>query len=174
MSSIVLPSSADLDAIAGKKPKPIRRRFSVRTPAGGRSETWINVVHKEDPRQAILDKIGAIPDDVVQFSRILVAVYQPPIVEKTDGGVFIASAIQKEDILESLWQGKVGLVVAHGPQAYVDDDNVQFHGQKVAPGDWVWFRPSDGMPCDVNEVFCRVFDSERYILGKLPHPDMIS
>ena len=152
--------------------KPIRRRFSVRTPAGKRSETWVNVVHKEDPKEALLRKIGPIPEGLVQFSRILVAIYQPPIVEKSSGGVLFAQSIQEEDRLESIWQGKCGLIVAMGENAYVDDEATKFNGTKNAVGDWVWFRPSDGQGCDVNEVFCRVF-TERDIIGKLPHPDMV-
>lgn len=177
MTSIALPTEEDIAGIAGKvgaAPQRIRRRFTVRTPAGKRSNTWVDVVHEEDPKAALSRRVGEVPPGLVLFSRILVAVYQPPIVERTNGGVFIASAIQEEDKEEAIWQGKCGLVIAMGPQAYVDDDSVKFHGQKVDVGDWVWFRPSDGMGCDVGEVFCRLFDSERYIIGKLPHPDAVA
>lgn len=173
--TLVLPTTKDIEnAVKLSAEKPIRRRLTVRTPAGARSETWVTVQHETDPKQALMGKIGTIPDGLVQMSRILVAVYHPPIVEKTSGGLFLAQKIQDEDRLEFLHQGKTGLVVAMGNRAYVDDDTVQFHGARVDVGDWVWFRPSDGMPCDVNEQFCRVFDSERYIIGKLPHPDMVA
>lgn len=163
-------ASIDLSEIE----KPIRRRFTVRTEAGGRSEVWVPVQHKVDPKKALLERVGKIPDGLVQFSRILVAVYAPPIVEKTAGGIWMGDKIKEEDRLENLYQGKCGLVVAVGNRAYVDDDHTHFYGTKVEVGDWVWFRPSDGMPCDVNEQFCRVFDSERFIIGKLPHPDMVA
>lgn len=168
-------ASIDLSKVShlATKEKPIRRRLTVRTPAGGRSETWVTVKHKVDPRQEIFDKIGELPDGIVTGCRILVAIYQPPIVEKTEGGLFLAQKIQDEDRLENIWQGRVGMIVAMGPDAYVDTDEVKF-SQKAAVGDWVWFRPSDGGACDVQEVFCRVFDSERFIIGKLPHPDMVA
>lgn len=173
-----MQKSAKIDVskidVAALSARPIRRRLTVRTPAGGRSETWVTVQHDTDPKKVILDKIGKLPADIVQMSRILVAVYQPPIVERTAGGLFLAQKIQDEDKLEHLFQGKAGLVVAMGARAYVDDDQIQFHGTRVDVGDWVWFRPSDGLPVDVNEQFCRVFDSERYIIGKLPHPDMVA
>lgn len=176
--SLIIPKSATRTQSAtpskGSVAAPIRRRFTVRTPAGKRSSTWVNVVHTVDPKEALMKSVGEIPDGLVMFSRILVAVYQPPIVEKTGGGVFLASSIQDEDREEALWQGKVGLLIKMGPQAYVDDDGVKFHGQKCEVGDWVWFRPSDGMGCDVGETFCRLFESERYIIGKLPHPDMVA
>lgn len=165
-------SDIDISALA----KPIRRRFSVRTPAGGRSETWVNVVHEVDPREDLLKKVGKIPEGLVMFSRILVAVYIPPIVEKTSGGILMAQTIQESDRLENYWQGKCGVCVALGPDAYKDDPDggVKFNGQKIEVGDWVWFRCSDGLACDVNEQFCRLFDSERYIFGKLPHPDFVA
>lgn len=166
-------SDIDLSVLDENK-KPIRRRLTVRTPAGKVSNTWLTVVHKEDPKKAILDKIGKLPDGLVMFSRILVAIYIPPVVTKTDSGIHLAPTIQDEDLQESRWQGRVGLVVAMGPQCYQDDEDIKFHGQKVEVGDWVWFRPSDGGAVDVHEQFCRLFDSERYIIGKLPHPDMVA
>ena len=155
-----------------KMQKPIRRKLSLRVAAGKRSNTYVNVVHDVDPKQALLEKIGRIPDGVVQFSRVLVAIYQPPMVSKTNSGIILTDALSQDDVEEALWQGKVSLVVALGPQAYVDDDTTKFHGTKVEVGDWVWSRPSDGIMCEVNEVPCRVL-TERDIIGKLPHPDMV-
>ncbi len=151
---------------------PIKRRINLRTAAGKRVSHTVTVEHTTDPRKSLVDRIGVVPDGVVQFSRILVAVYQPPIVQKTAGGILLTQAMSEEDIEEYLWQGKVGLIVAMGPQAYVDDDTTKFHGTKNHIGDWVWFQPSNGMGCDVNNVFCRVF-SEQHILGTLPHPDYV-
>lgn len=149
-----------------------RRRLSVRTPAGKRAKHTVTVKHEVDPRQALLDRIGTLPDNIVQFSRILVAVYQPPMIAKTDSGLYLPDALRDEDVEEFLWQGKVGLIVAMGPQAYVDDEAVKFHGTKNKVGDWVWFSPSNGIQCDVNEVFCRIL-REGDIFGTLPHPDFV-
>lgn len=153
-------------------PKPIRRKINLPTPMGTRNTHTVEVVHEEDPREALLRRIGEIPDGLVQFSRILVAIYQAPVVEKTAGGIILTDKMKASDLEEHFWQGKVGLIVAMGPQAYVDDTNVTFHGTANKVGDWVWFRPSDGMACEVNEVFCRLF-YEKDIVGKLPHPDAI-
>lgn len=153
--------------------KPIRRKINLRTAVGKRNTHWVEVIHHEDPKKAILNRIGAIPAETVQFSRILVAVYVPPVVEKTAGGIHLPDSMTKEDLEEYFWQGKVGMIVAMGPQAYVDDDSIRFHGTKNEVGDWVHFRPSDGDAIEVNEVFCRIFDTERFIKGKLPHPDYV-
>lgn len=151
---------------------PIRRKISLRTPAGKRNNVTVTFQHKTDPRQDILDRLGPLPEGIVQFSRILVAVYQPPMVEKTEGGVILTPVMQSEDLEEYLWQGKVGLIVAMGSQAYVDDESTKFHGIRNRIGDWVWFRPSNGDACEVNGVFCRLF-SESGIFGPIPHPDYV-
>jgi co-chaperonin GroES (HSP10) len=153
--------------------KPIRRKINLRTPMGKVNRHWVEVVHERDPKAAILEAVGKVTDDLVQFSRILVAVYKPPIVEKTKGGIILTQSMTEDDIEEYHWQGKVGLIVAMGPQAYVDDDTTKFNGTQNRVGDWVWFRPSDGDAVEVNEVFCRIFDSERFIKGRIPHPDFV-
>lgn len=162
-ASIIKPA-----AFSGKH----RRKINLRTPVGKINKHWVTVEHTEDPKALIQKQIGTIPDDIVQFSRILVAIYKPPMVTKTAGGIIMTDAMTDDDIEEYHWQGKVGLIVAMGAQAYVDDENVKFHGTKNKVGDWVWFQPSNGMACEVNEVFCRVL-SERDIIGTIPHPDAI-
>jgi len=152
--------------------KPIRRKISLRGPVGKLSNVYVPVEHTADPKDVIFNKIGNIPEGVVQFSRILVAVYMPPIVEKTAGGIVMTQQMSDDDRQEFLWQGKVGLIVAVGPQAYEDDEATKFHGTKNKVGDWVWFRASDGIACEVNEVFCRVL-TERDIYGVIPHPDFV-
>jgi co-chaperonin GroES (HSP10) len=153
--------------------KPIRRKINLKTPMGKINPHWVEVVHERDPKEVIQESLGAVSADLVQFSRILVAIYKPPMVTKSKGGIILTDSMAQEDADEYYWQGKVGLIVAMGSQAYVDDDSVKFHGTRNKVGDWVWFMPSNGQACEVNEVFCRVFDSERFINGTIPHPDFI-
>lgn len=153
--------------------KPIRRKINLKTQMGQRNEHWVEVTHDRDPKEVILEGLGELSENVVQFSRILVAIYKPPLVTKSKGGIILTQAMSEEDVNEYYWQGKVGLIVAMGSQAYEDDDNVKFHGTRNKIGDWVWFMPSNGQACEVNETFCRVFDSERFINGTIPHPDFI-
>jgi co-chaperonin GroES (HSP10) len=167
-----MTKTAAANVVAFQASKPIRRKINLRTPLGDINSHLVEVVHTEDPKQALFKRMGEIPAELVQFSRILVAIYQPPVVEKTAGGIILTDTMKKDDLREYYWQGKVGLIVAKGPQAYVDDDHTKFHGASNEVGDWVWFRPSDGMACEVNEVFCRLM-SERDIIGKVPHPDCI-
>ena len=153
-------------------PRSIRRKVNLRTPIGKINKFWVVVEHEEDPKAVLLKKLGDLPEGLAQGSRILVAIYQPPMVEKV-GSVFLTQSMSEEDRDEYVWQGKVGLIVQMGAQAYVDDDNVKFHGLKNKVGDWVWFMPSNGQGCEVNEVPCRIFESERFINGTLPNPDLI-
>lgn len=153
-------------------PAQIRRRLTLRGPAGERKNHTVVVEHATDPRQALLTKIGAIPQDFVQFNRVLVAIYQPPIVKKTAGNVLLPDQLSEEDVNEYLWQGKSGLIVAMGPDAYNDDEITKFNGQRNDVGDWVWFSPMDGFMTEVNGVPCREM-TERYIKGRLPHPDYV-
>ncbi len=156
-----------------KTAKPIRRKINLRTPLGKINRHWVEVSHEEDPKEALLKRIGTLDKGIADGSRILVAIYQPPMVHKTAGGILLTDGMSEEDRDEYVWQGKVGLIVATGEQAYVDDDKYLFHGLKRGVGDWVWFSPSDGMACEVNEVPCRIFDSERFIKGKISNPDSI-
>lgn len=172
MSTVRAKAKADVVYGDFTPNKGIRRKINVRTPLGERNTHWVVVEHKEDPKQAILRKIGTVPKELIQFARIVVAIYQPPMVDKTAGGVYLTEQMKKEDMEEYYWQGKVGLIVAMGPRAYVDDDTYKFHGTRNHIGDWVWFQPSNGIACEVNEVMCRVF-TEQHILGKVDHPDQI-
>ena len=126
----------------------------------------MRMVHTEDPKKKLLAEIGKVPDEVVMFTRILVAVYRRP--EKTKGGIILTDRANEEDV----WQGKVGLVIKKGPLAYKDDEVTKFQGYEVEEGDWVWFRPSDGMACQVNGVPCRIF-KEDGIIGRINHPEEV-
>lgn len=147
---------------------------------GGTNWLRSSIHHERDPKDVILEQIGELPDGIVQFSRILVAIYVRPIMadekgdRRTQGGIILPGERVEKEKQEDHYQGKVGLIVAVGEQAYEDDDanNVRFHGVKNGVGDWVWFRPSDGLGCEVNGVSCRILQ-EGHIIGRLPHPDVV-
>lgn len=126
-----------------------------------------------DPKQALL---GSLPKSTTEYevfhNRVLVATYVAP--EKTKGGIIRPD----RNLAEDRFQGKVGLVIAVGPQAFVDDGAARFGGVNVKPGDWVTYRPSDG-----TEVYfvddngrdatpCRLIE-DVHILGRTPDPALI-
>jgi len=60
---------------------------------------------------------------------------------KTRGGIILTDKSHDE----ARFQGKCGLVIALGPQAFQDDARLTFGGQRASVGDWVLTRPSDGV-----------------------------
>ena len=125
------------------------------------------MAHEDDPRDDILAKVGSLDSVEVFHNQILVATYVRP--KKTKSGIYLSDQTVKEDE----YQGKVGLVLKVGPQAFVSDDKSDFHGMKVEAGDWIFYRPSDGWPTTVNGVPCRMFDNEYLIRGRVSSPDAV-
>ena len=121
--------------------------------------------HEKDPKDVILDALGDVSEFGVWHNQVLVAVYERP--ERTRSGIILADTTRDED----KFQGKVGLVVKLGPQAFVDDDKWTF-ANKANLHDWVWFRAAESYAVTVNGKLCRVVDDNK-IRGDLPHPDMV-
>lgn len=86
----------------------------------------------------------------VLYNQVLIAIYFRP--ERTAGGIIRPQSNTTED----MWQGKVGLVVKLGPNAFEDDDGFQFHGQKAAVGEWVVFKVGDAWSVQVAGFPCRL------------------
>lgn len=91
-----------------------------------------------DVKGAHLNALGDISGIDVFGDLILVMVFAERT--KTKGGIILSDKSHDE----AKYQGKVGLVVAVGPQAFQDDAKVTFAGQRASVGDWVMTRPSDG------------------------------
>jgi hypothetical protein len=117
-------------------------------------------------------------------SRVLVAIYARP--NKTAGGIYLANS----ETVEDKYQGKVGLLLKSGPDAFKYNGSYAFIAQeegeeyeaykrrvkKVTPKakDWVFARPADG---DFSEITlggysCRIFDSS-VIVGRVKDPRII-
>ena len=120
--------------------------------------------HVVDPATEILKRLGNLEAYRVMFGRLLIATYIRP--EKTKSGIFLGDKTRDEDE----WQGKAGLVVKKGALAYLDTEDVKFHGEKVDVGDWVAVRPSDGIAISINGVKCRLVQ-DAHVLMKVPSPD---
>src|SRR5271163_2857489 len=125
----------------------------------------VAMTHEEDPRDVIWKALGEVPDEIVLNNEVLCAVYERP--EKTKGGLYLTGQTREED----KYQGKVGLIIKLGDQAFRDDDKWTFR-YKGQVGDWVWFKPSDGQALNVNGKICRAI-SDNLIRGKIPNPDMV-
>lgn len=125
-----------------------------------------------DAKAALLDAVGDISGFEVFHAQVLVATYIQP--ERTKGGIILADRTLAED----RFQGKIGLVLKVGPRAFVDDGINQFGGVKVAIGDWVTYRASDGFELffvDANGrdgTPCRLIEDVN-IKGRIANPAAI-
>ena len=127
---------------------------------------YMVMTHDVDPKAALREALGNVDDVEIFNNKVLAAVYVRP--EKTKSGIYIPDANRDEDKI----QGKVGLVVKMGPEAFDDPNGNWFNGIKVNVDDWVIFRPSDGWSVSVNGISCRLID-DTAIRGRIATPDMV-
>lgn len=125
----------------------------------------------EDQRAAILAATAkAVSGLELLRNRVLVATYVIP--EKTKGGIIRID----RTIEESRFQGKVGLVLAKGPEAF----NFEDKNPGVVPevGDWVFYRAADSSELGIaglgenSGLSCRwIYDD--HIVGRVADPESI-
>ena len=128
----------------------------------------IRTIHAEPPEDVILREVKEALENIsVVGQYVLIGLYERPE-GKTAGGVYIPGKALDED----QYQSKVGLVLKMGPQAFMDDGPVQFHGFTVCPGQWVVFRSSDGLAMQIGPRKCRLM-ADVYIKMVLATPDLI-
>jgi co-chaperonin GroES (HSP10) len=105
----------------------------------------------EEFKNHIMTALKEKLEDVdVMFNSILLAIYIRP--EKTKGGIIRPDSNVSEDV----WQGKAGLVLKLGPNAFEDDGEYNFHGQKIAVGEWVVFKVGDAWSLNIGDIACRL------------------
>jgi co-chaperonin GroES (HSP10) len=106
------------------------------------------VSKSSNPFAEILKKVGDLTDIIVMYNMVLMASYIKP--EKTAGGIIRPGQSLEEDI----YQGKTGMVLKLGREAFQDDGDTQFHGQKAEIGEWVVFKLGDAWKVQVREWPC--------------------
>jgi co-chaperonin GroES (HSP10) len=122
--------------------------------------------HDKEPKEAILSEMGDIADIEIFHNQVLVAIYVRP--EQTRGGIILPGSTRDED----KYQGKVGLVIKRGEDAFNDPTGKWFKGVEIGLHDWVVFRPSDGWPITVHGQLCRILD-DTDVRGRIPAPDAV-
>jgi hypothetical protein len=119
----------------------------------------------------LIKKVGDTSKLELFHNWVLVAIYEPPREHKLGKSNYQLIVPDKTHD-EHKFQGIVGLVIKKGPAAFVEDATQKFYNCDVAPGDWVFFRASDGISMLVNNVLCRrVLDV--LIDGRIPDPDYV-
>ena len=125
----------------------------------------MTMLHEVEPSKELFDRVGDLSNIEIFNNQVLCAIYIRPT--KTKSGIIITDQTRAED----KFQGKVGLVLKKGTRAFRDDGE-WFEGVVVEPGDWVFFRVSDGWPININGVECRLLD-DTIVRGKVDHPDRV-
>lgn len=119
--------------------------------------------YRSDPRSFLLDRCALWADGCVVFHNwIITATYFLPDYEQFASGTKIFRPESTQD--EALWQGKVGLVIAKGPLAFVDDASVKFRGQNVEIGDWLLYDILEARQFTIERVHCRRFKDTQVIM----------
>jgi co-chaperonin GroES (HSP10) len=119
-----------------------------------------------DTKAEILKHLGDLSTIDVMYNMILLAFYVKPGITK--GGIILADQTKEEDI----WQGKVGMVVKWGKDAFQDDEDMKFNGQRAGLGEWVVFKIGDGWRVQIRDwPCCLVRDSS--IKMKVTDPSII-
>jgi co-chaperonin GroES (HSP10) len=136
--------------------------------------TTTSMHHEIDPRDDLLAKVGKLGHIKLLHNQVLVATYIRP--ERTKFGLIIPQTTRDED----MYQGKVGLVIAIGPLAFVNDNQIDFRGQNVELGSWISYRMSDGWPLTIKgnptsdnpkgEWHCRMLQ-DIDLKAVISHPD---
>ena len=127
---------------------------------------YMRMEHENDPAETIRKDMGDISDIEIFHNQVLVAIYVRP--EKTKSGLYLSSQTRDED----KYQGKVGLIIKKGADAFVDDTGKWFKGVNLDVGDWIYFRPSDGWQITVHGQLCRILD-DTDVRGRIPNPDAV-
>lgn len=108
------------------------------------------VSNSANPKLEMIKKVGDLSKVHVMFNMVLVAQYVRPVMTK--GGIIRPT----ENLEEDVWQGKVGLVLKLGPNAFQDDGDMSFYGQTAEIGEWVVYKTGDAWQLTVGEWPCRL------------------
>lgn len=119
--------------------------------------------HEGDPKAKLLDAVGDVDGVDIFHNQVLVAVYIAP--EKTKGGIIRP----QQNIDEDKYQGKVGLIIKLGPNAFISDAKWSWP-EDMSVGDWVFYRISDTVGVTVNGQTCRILDDVD-VKGRVEKPD---
>ena len=105
-----------------------------------------------DVRESLFKALGKL-DHLVFHAQVLVATNPG---EKYHSGTKILRT--DKDLQENQFQGSVGMVIALGKGAFVDAPGAKFYGDSLKIGDWVLYRPADGLQLMIRQVPCRLLE----------------
>ena len=133
-----------------------------------------------DPAKPLWEAAGDLSDYDIFHNLVLVATYvPPPKILKGPDGEDIEFYSSDRTLEEERFQGKVGLVLLKGPLAFQDDGGTKFGGKEIRRGDWVIYRPSDGLEMFIRDrrksnegLSCRLIE-DVFIRGRVKDPSLV-
>ena len=120
----------------------------------------------DNERERLKAAVGDVSGIDVFHSNVLIAIYTRP--SRTKSGIHLPDSVQEEDG----YQSKVGLVLAKGPLAFVDDRSTTFGGATIDVGDWVAIRINDGLSMKINGTACRIV-TDTFIRMRVSDPTLV-
>src|ERR1700675_790738 len=124
------------------------------------------VAKSDNPFDEILKKVGDLSAVTVMYNMVLLASYIKP--ERTKGGIIRIDQSREEDV----YQGKTGMVLKLGQEAFKDDGDTKFYGQKAEAGEWVVFKLGDAWKIQVGDWPCLMI-RDSAIKMKVTDPSII-
>ena len=132
------------------------------------------VSEAEDQKQEIMNWIGDVSKDVILNDEVLVATYARRQYVYTRGGQKMW--LSDEELIENRYQGKVGLLLKSGPEAFrfargwanispvPGETHDEFEARRILhtpkPGDWVLYRSADGFEAALQRAIVKIIPSE--------------
>lgn len=108
------------------------------------------ISNAENAKETILKSVGSLEGIDVFGDMVLLAIYIRP--EKTKGGIIRPQS----NVVEDIWQGKVGLVLKWGPDAFIDPNDGSLFTQVANVGEWCVFKVGDAWNITIKDVACRL------------------
>ena len=113
----------------------------------------------EDFKAEIYRRLGNRPLATPIEDRVLCAVYiENQVIARPRGpdGKVIELLKPDEQVKESIWQGKVMLVLAVGEAAFKDNSEYAWRGRVPKPGDWVLSKVSATTQTEFRRIPSRI------------------
>ena len=105
--------------------------------------------HHADPAEAaleIMESVGDLSGLEVFGQEVIIGPYIRP--SQTKSGLHVPGSATAED----RYQGKVGLILKVGPEAFPDKLIARWNGRKPSVGDWVYFDVKSSFEAHVQGV----------------------
>ena len=125
-----------------------------------------DVSKSSDPKKAILDAIGDLSGVDLSGDSVLLGIYIRP--EKTAGGIYRPQANVEEDV----YQGKAGLVLKWGPNAFRDPEDGELYDWRIEVGEWAVFKVGDAWSVSIKGYPCRLV-RDTSLKMKIKNPSIV-